>query len=189
MNCWIGGALEGCYPPVAAESVEAGEVIVLLGGGIGREESMPYPEMWDGADRVWHAARLWHAGKAKTIYCTDAREATASGPLLKDLGVPETAIQYGEEVANTADEARTVAKRFPGQKVLLVTSAWHMKRAHGLFRKAGVNAIPCATDHEATVHCRGKGVTATSFLPAAEYLFQNAVLLKEIIANVGYGIW
>ena len=34
---------------------------LVLGGGIGKAAPMAHPDMYEGADRVWHAARLWRA--------------------------------------------------------------------------------------------------------------------------------
>ena len=63
--------LESGYPPVPNSRVPVGDCIVLLGGALGA----PLPprvdtEMTESVDRVYKAAQLFRAGKAKTIIVT-----------------------------------------------------------------------------------------------------------------------
>ena len=144
--------VDGKVPEV--EGFSAAEAIVLLGGGMGGDTNLSsYAEMSAGADRVWQAARLWKAGKASKIIATGdgARESTLG--LLKDFGVDEKCVEF-LDARNTEEEAKGVKRFFnrvervdrvegesgvSGQsvkpKVLLVTSAWHMKRARMMFEK------------------------------------------------------
>ena len=48
----------------------------------------------------------------------------------------------------TDDEAQAVRRRLgPDAPIALVTSAWHMPRAIGLMRRAGLQPLPCPTDY------------------------------------------
>ena len=108
---WMGGALESEWPVVKAEDAPTADAIVLLGGGMGSNTNVyPYAEMWNGADRVWHAARLYKAGKAPIVIPTGAGEKESSVPLLLDLGVPEGAIRVEPEARNTEENAKFVEK-------------------------------------------------------------------------------
>jgi uncharacterized SAM-binding protein YcdF (DUF218 family) len=69
------------------------------------------------------------------------------------LGVDPRRITLLETALDTEDESRAIARIAAGQPVALVTSAWHMPRAMRLFRKAGVDALPCPADYIA----RGDG--------------------------------
>ena len=127
----FGTLLEMPFPYVQVDKQPVCDVIVLLGGGMSapaREGDLP--EMSGAADRVWHAARLWHAGKAKYIIASGFAERNSSAVLLKDLGVPESSLIIESEAVDTVGNGiytRKLMDRMKlGERVLLVTSASHM---------------------------------------------------------------
>ena len=191
----IGLPLERDFPPQAAEDAPCADAIVVLGGGIAATpESMPYPELLSGADRVVHAARLFKAGKAPLIIPSGAGEAQATIPFLLDLGIPRDAIVAENASRNTEENALFVQK-FLGTragadskiKVLLVTSAWHMRRSILMFKRYApdIEIIPCATDHETTLIDR-RELSFFELFPNAASLDINSYLIKEYIGYWGY---
>lgn len=64
------------------------------------------------------------------------------------------------------------------QRVLLVTSATHMRRALAFFESEGLEIIPAATDHEAEPPPPG----IRALLPDAGSLAGSAAALKEMVA-------
>ena len=61
--------VDGRVPMV--ETFPEADAIVLLGGSMAVETNLSqYAEMWTSADRVWQAARLYKAGKARRIIAT-----------------------------------------------------------------------------------------------------------------------
>ena len=205
MYRWLGGALESEWPVVRAEDAPQADAIVLLGGGMGSNTNVyPYAEMWNGADRVWHAARLYKAGKAPLVIPTGQGERESTVPLLRDLGVPESAIVVEDEARNTEENARFVEKlinsrvehveRVDGKdveackpRVLLVTSAWHMRRSVLMYRKyaPSLEIVPAAADYEATVQT-GRPFSVKDLWPDATMFFYNSYVLKEYIGYWGY---
>ena len=204
MYRWMGGALESEWPVVKAEDAPKADAIVLLGGGMGSNTNVyPYAEMWNGADRVWHAARLYKAGKAPVVIPTGAGERESSVPLLRDLGVPESAIRVEPEARNTEENARFVEKLINSRvehvervdekdveckpRVLLVTSAWHMRRSVLMYRKyaPSLEIVPAATDYEATVQT-GRPFSVKDLWPDATMFYANSYILKEYIGYWGY---
>ena len=81
------------------------------------------------------------------LLSTDAREADYSAPILENLGIPKARLILERDSRNTWENAmftkQLVAPK-PGERWLLVTSAFHMPRSMGIFRKAGfdVEAYP-----------------------------------------------
>jgi uncharacterized SAM-binding protein YcdF (DUF218 family) len=71
-------------------------------------------------------------------------------------------------------------------KILLVTSAWHMKRARMMFEKyaKGVEVVCVPADFEMSMAAR-KG---WSVLPDAYSLHLNSVAVHEWVGIVGYGV-
>ena len=198
MYRWMGGALEGEWPVVKAEDAPTADAIVLLGGGMGSNTNVyPYAEMWNGADRVWHAARLYKAGKAPIVIPTGAGEKESSVPLLLDLGVPEGAIRVEPKARNTEENAMFVEKileprntQNTRKRVLLVTSAWHMRRSVLMYRKyaPSLELIPAAADYEATVQT-GRPFSLKDLWPDATMFYANSYILKEYIGYWGYRLF
>ncbi len=192
---WFGSTLENQYPPCRAEDMPTADAIVVLGGGMEDSQAIPYPDMGGPADRVWHAARLYKAGKAPVVIPTGVGEDQTAVPLLLDLGVPASAIQVETASRNTDENARFTAAlltRLGARRVLLVTSAWHMRRARWLFERAGVQVIPAATDYEATIaRERVDRWSLLGLLPNPDAMGRNTVILKEYIGywvyRVGWG--
>ena len=188
MTRMIGLPLERSYPPQLAETMPEADAILLLGGGVGANtNASPYAEMLSPADRVWHAARLFRAGRAPKITLSGGGVKESTVPLLKDFGVPEDALVYFEGARNTEDEARMIAAYFKTEgvespRLLLVTSAWHMRRAEWLFKRAGLDVVPAATDYASTVRFEAEPIGCADFLPDAYNLFGNACLFKEHFA-------
>jgi uncharacterized SAM-binding protein YcdF (DUF218 family) len=183
---WFGSTLERQYPPRRAEDMPKADAIVVLGGGMEWSRDLPYPDMNGAADRIWHAARLFKAGRAPIVIPTGAWEDVSSVPLLLDFGVPSAAIRAETASRNTAENARFTAALLArlgcGRRVLLVTSAWHMRRAQLLFERAGLEVIPAATDYEATiVRMRPDCWSLQDWLPNPDALNRNTGILKEYI--------
>ena len=195
MYRWMGLGLEREWPVVMAKDAPKADAIVLLGGGMGANTNVyPYAEMWNGADRVWHAARLYKAGKAPIVIPTGRGEQTSTVPLLRDLGVPEGAIVVEGEARNTEENARFVEKilgtkntKGTKMKVLLVTSAWHMRRSVLMYRKyaPSLEIIPAAADYEATVNT-SHPFCFKDIWPDTNALFANSYIFKEYLGYWGY---
>jgi uncharacterized SAM-binding protein YcdF (DUF218 family) len=187
-------ALEGQYPPVDVASLPSAGAVVVVGGAMGGAVAPRlHPDLGAAADRVWHAARLYHAGKAPLIILSGGRlpwdpapgpEAEAMVLFLRDLGVPgDRLVLEGRSAttrANALETARLLAGRGIG-RVLLVSSALHMRRAKASFRAAGIDVIPAATDHEILTTV---SPTVLDYLPRAGALAASSRAFKEYL-----GFW
>lgn len=167
--------------------------MVVLGGGMSAPNAQrPYADLSAAADRVWHAARLFHAGKAPLLVLSggpaaapdSVSEAQAMRLFLRDLDVPDAAMVLEEHSGNTRQNAAMSAKllgRRGVTQVLLVTSALHMARAAAHFEVAGLSVIPVATGHE----CLGDRQSGR-LIPSAEALDGSGRALKEWL---GQRLW
>ena len=198
---YLASGLEMRFPVMTAEELPVADAIVILGGGVGcNTNEYPYGEMWTSADRVWHGARLYKAGKAPKIFITGGGTTFGTVMLLQDFGVPKEVIVCNLTARNTEEEARFIAGAMnevevkdlglQGKaKILLVTSAWHMRRAKLMFEKYApeLEVIPAATDYEALVRCGWRsGFEWSDLTPNAEMLFYSSYTIKEIIGYWGY---
>lgn len=182
--------VERPYPPVAAEALPQADAIVLLGGALAPPaHGRLYPDLGSAADRVWHAARVFRAGKAPLLLASggsdpevsEVPEARSMAALLVELGVPPGAIVQEDRSRTTGENARFSAPLLRARQVktiLLVTSALHMARAAAEFERVGVKVIPAATDHAQRQY---SGVQL--WLPDADALDDSARAMKEVVGR------
>ena len=183
-------SLEKRFPPLPMGEVPSADAIVALGGGMSPPSSRnPVPDLGSAADRYWHAARLWRAGKAPEIVISggalpwrDARatEADAAVRFLVDLGVPSNRILLESASLDTRQNAQmteAVLRTRGARQVLLVTSALHMRRALARFEFPGIEVIPVATDHEVAADPQG----LIRWLPDSDALDGSRRALKEYL--------
>jgi uncharacterized SAM-binding protein YcdF (DUF218 family) len=101
---------------------------------------------------------------------------------LIQIGVPADRILVEGKSLNTRDEAVLVAAMLPPlnvERVVLVTSAIHMRRSVGLFRAVGINVIP------AIARQREYSGLSVHLLPSDTGLRTSALVVHEI-AGIAY---
>ena len=144
--------LEQRFPPWDAAR-GAPDGIIVLGGSIDADLSVAHgtPVVRSAADRVIAAAvlarkypnaRLVFTGGSSNLISNDAREADYAAEMFESLGIPKSRLTIERRSRNTVENAvfsKELVDPKPGERWLLVTSAFHMPRSVGLFRKAGFN--------------------------------------------------
>ena len=135
-------------------------IVVLSGGVLPRTPPRPTVEVADAGDRLLYGAYLLRKGRAPQIICTGnvATGGIAPRPVAEDmaeflelLGIPKSSILTEIQSENTHEHAKylyPILRERGFQRVLLVTSAMHMRRALGVFKKLcpGIVFIPAPTD-------------------------------------------
>ncbi|HVY46533.1 MAG TPA: YdcF family protein [Minicystis sp.] len=130
--------------------------IVVLGAGLKTDEpTAPPRERLNeaGMGRVLGAARLWHAHPTGLFVVAGGPddEADAMLDLAVHEGVPRGAIEVDRTSRNTRENAVNSAAILRARRVdrvVVVTSALHMRRALADFAKAGVTAVAAPVDFE-----------------------------------------
>lgn len=151
-----------------------------------------------GADRLLHTLWLYRARKVRRIIIsggsgalnpdprarTEARELAV---LLRLAGVPAKDIWLEEKSRNTRENAlqtRQLLKDHPEvQRLILVTSAFHMRRAEGCFRKAGLSVTTFPASYYSVLP---SALSASQLLPNADAMVNWSVLIHEV---AGYAIY
>jgi uncharacterized SAM-binding protein YcdF (DUF218 family) len=149
--------LEDRFPPWNA-SRGAPDGIIVLGGAINPEVSAARgaPQLNEAAERItagvelarrYPSAKLVYSGGSANMIFINAMEADQALTLMLGLGVPRERLVIERRSRTTAENAvysKQLLRPQPEQRWLLVTSAAHMPRAIGVFRKAGfaVEAYP-----------------------------------------------
>jgi len=186
------GTLERDFVPRAMSVIAPADAIVLLGGAMRGDSHMgTLPDLNQHADRLVHAVALYKAGKAPAILLTggaaeDARpEAQQMQDVLAVMGVPAKHVMLENASRDTHDNAVNSARLLKARgmhRILLVTSAFHMRRAVALFEGQGLEVVPAPTDYQQLV---AKQVLP-DWLPEVSNLYQTTDALHEI---VGYWVY
>lgn len=181
-------SLESDYRARSVSKIEQAEAIVVLGGATsGATHGNRLADMNGQADRLLHAQTLYKAGKAPVIVVSggsrswEAPEAVLMAEILQQMGVPEASILQERISRNTQENARytrDLLEKHDINKVLLVTSAFHMKRAETMFRLAGVSVIPAATDYQVV----NAPAVVPKWLPTVEALQRTTYAIREYLA-------
>jgi uncharacterized SAM-binding protein YcdF (DUF218 family) len=196
------GALERQYPAMAPEAAPVVDAIVVLGGSVtvASPPERPTFGLTSSSGRVWQAAALYRAGKAKWIVIAaggephlrdEEREAQAIAQMLTQLGVPRSALVLEPQSRTTRENAANTLRLLQARgarRVLLVTSAQHMPRAMQTFVKVwalgGTNPLtllPYPTDK---VVLASGHISLNSLLPAVGGLENVTRALKEYAGMV-----
>jgi uncharacterized SAM-binding protein YcdF (DUF218 family) len=193
---WLTRPLEDRFPrPELADPVDG---IIVLGGAIGTTRG--HTSMNELGARMTEAAalavrfpqaRIVFAGGDATLLedldSTEApTEAEAARRFFVSLGIPESRLILEDRSRNTRENAQFVQRMLaqrPGERWLLITSAWHMPRSVGLFRKVGVNVLPFPVDYTT----RGNARDYRRFNRGFSYgLRLTDTIVKEWIGLVAY---
>ena len=151
-------SLESRFPPWDAAR-GAPDGIIILGGSIDPdisprmarrdpERRRPHRRRSD-AGAQYPNARIVFTGGSANLISNDAKEGDFAGEMLESLGIPKSRLTIERQSRNTLENAefsKALVSPKPGERWLLVTSAYHMPRSVGLFRKAGFPVEPYPLD-------------------------------------------
>ena len=152
-------ALENRFPPGKEDGPPITGVIVLGGPIDSRMSTLrgklsitgEVERLLEGAALVKRhpSAKLVFTGGNPILFGKDPPEAVYAAQLFEQLGVPKERLVFEDKSRNTAENAqftRAMLDPKPGERWLLVTSAVHMPRAVGAFRKVGFPVEPFPVD-------------------------------------------
>jgi len=181
---------------VPPESLEKGKVYsaVIVLGGFSGEDKNGRGVFNSYSDRFIQGLELKEQNKASHILISSGngnlqassfREATWVKGELKKFNLPDSTILIEQDSRNTFENA-SFSKKLLEQKhlpppYLLVTSAWHMRRAQYIFKKEGLNIVPCSSG----VVYNARKVTIDNYLmPDTDTLGRWGSYLKEVIGLI-----
>jgi uncharacterized SAM-binding protein YcdF (DUF218 family) len=190
-------------PPTSPEAIsmtyDVG--IILTGGMISNKLSTESQIFTDKtADRFIQPLRLYKMGKLKKILISggstdllmmheDVSDETLKvAQLLEELGVKKEDIILERKARNTHENGLFTAeilKNYPqfGNKYLLFTSAFHMRRAEGCFRKAGLKVTPFPTAFKSNAR---SWTLDNLLIPRESNLYDSYNLIHELLGFITY---
>lgn len=179
-------------------STEEYDIAIVLGGMASFNKDVNRLEFKRGADRILQAVSLYDNGKVKKIlisgdsgstYDDGLDEAVQVKAYLTNLGIPSSDILVESESRNTHENAEYTAQiiqsEYPNAKLLLITSASHMRRARACFRAEGLEFDTYSVDH----YTGSRWFTFERlFVPNVDVLNTWNVLTKEVTGYLVYAI-
>jgi uncharacterized SAM-binding protein YcdF (DUF218 family) len=159
VGAWLISPLENRFPqPALPERVDG---IIVLGGAIepGIATDRGTVALNANAERMvafvalarrYPEAKLVFTGGSASLTRPDLKEADALGLFLDAIGLPRARVIVERESRNTDDNARlskALVKPQPNDVWVMITSARHMPRSIGIFRKQGWSVIAYPVDY------------------------------------------
>lgn len=190
----IGSKWENTARPASSVTGHYKHTVVLSGMGT---TNIKTGKLYVGQsiDRILQAIIVYKQGKTEKILITggsgsvfgqDRKEAPVIKNFCIKMGVLSEDIIVEAESKNTYENA-VFSKKFidiENEKILLVTSAMHMRRSMGIFTKAGYKFDCLATDPLTQPVLYPDDY----FLPKAEALNGWTSLIKEIVGTLTYKV-
>jgi len=146
-------------PPVNNKTIEAYDAGIVLGGVSHYDATYDHLQFLRGADRLFQAIDLYKTGKIKKIVFTggsgyvlhpEYKEGALVKKYVLKLGIPESDFLIENESRNTHENAVLTKELLNKEKItgklLLITSAFHMRRSMGCFYKVGLFPDPYSAD-------------------------------------------
>ena len=185
-------------PSIRKKPVEVGNAtaVVVLGGMLSHTKTKSGSTFeWSDPDRFFGGIELIKAKKARYLVFMGTKlpwnnNKNNEGEILKDFainfGVNKNSIIVTEDVETTEAEANAVYKLFPNKKtkILLVTSAFHIKRANIIFEKKGFLVEQYPVDF----YTNDNKITFLDFIPTIGNLSQSEFVMREFLGIFIYFI-
>jgi uncharacterized SAM-binding protein YcdF (DUF218 family) len=173
------------------------DAVIVLGGFMSIDKTNNSYSFGEGADRLTEGLILYKRGSIKKIILSggsgslvdDTRESVlAKAFLVNNCGVPDSAILIDTASRNTyenAVESKKIMEAGNLKTAVMITSAWHMRRALGCFEKVGLNVAIHPTDH---LYIESPQFSYDSFIPSTYNIIKWETLMHEIAGIIMYKI-
>ncbi len=190
--------LEYQYPPLIStatsdfvpdEVVPQVRWIVVLGGGHISDPKIPVTSQLSDASliRLIEAIRLHNQIPGSKLILSEGKVfdpvpcAETMAEAAKALGVKQEDLILESESRDTIDEARIIKSIVGNDKFILVTSASHMPRSRGMFKKLSMQPIPAPTGYRMK---EKQGISPGDFFPSSEELSKAEDVIHEYLGLI-----
>ena len=111
------------------------------------------------------------------------------------MGIPKEDLFTTHNVNNTLQEAKAIKKLLNDEiplinkRIILVTSAFHMKRAKKVFEREGISVQPYPVDFRTNKSFSSSLSNPLNWIPSSISLNKSSSAIIEIIGRFIYGAW
>ena len=185
-------SLQNYYPTVSVAASPNADAVVLLGGVVGDPRKGLSMEWNEAADRFEQSVNLMKANKAKRLILTSGPDDEEGDgrylyPAAQEHGIPKDSILFTSRSYNTAAEASNIkelAQKQGIRSILLVTSAFHMRRSMILFQRTGLTVYAFPVDY---VCCNNsKPYKVHEYFPSSGALSRSETTIREYCGLLFY---
>ena len=186
--------LESRYPlPSQLPQVDA--VVVLTGMLDLKASTLDNLEFYDGVERILtgmqlvrnrYGQKLIIAGGSGDLYNQTVSEARLLKAFAINFGLPEEQILIDPSSRNTHENAintKLLMEKHNIASIFLVTTASHLPRAMGCFKKLGIHPIPYGVDYHSPPSPEYR---LSSFIPDVGALRKTSFVIHEYIGLLAY---
>ena len=179
--------------------------IVVLSGGRHLPPGNTKIIEWYDPDRFLAGIDLYKANKSNRLIFTGG-----INPLSSDLppegdiyikeaismGLPKEDLFTTYPVNNTLQEAKAIKKllndelpQLTQNRIILVTSAFHMNRAKRVFEREGFQVIPYPVDFKSSKFFVSLLKNPINWIPSSSSLNRSSLAIRETIGRIIYRTW
>ncbi|RMG78676.1 MAG: YdcF family protein [Bacteroidetes bacterium] len=146
--------------------------------------------------RFFQALELYQTGKIRKLLLSGGSgslvssgfsEARQMADYLLRMGIPKEDLLLETQSRNTYENAvfsaRLIREKYPEARCLLITSAWHMRRSRGCFRRTGLRFTPFSVNFLSE---RRRFLPDTLLIPKPAGFFRWELIVKEWVGYVAY---
>jgi len=183
---------------VHRDSLPSFDYAIVLGGMASYDAEFDRLNYNPNIERIMSAIDLYRSNKVKKILLTGGsgsiiesgfKESAHLKKLLLTLNIPDSAIVVEDKSRNTRENARFTGNLFLHDtlhtKYLLISSSFHVRRAVGCFRKAGIQAVVYPTNRFAGPR---KFTPDHLFIPDVGALGKWTLLIHEVTGYLIYKV-
>ena len=173
--------VEDSYPSLDLHRPDLGGIdwVVVLGGGGEMTSDLPAPGRLSAASlsRLVEGMRIQQRIPEAKLLVSGYSDAILMQQAAHSLGIRPQQIINENNARDTEEQAVEVKRFVRGDRFILVTSAYHMPRAMGLFAKQGLMPIPAPTDFY--IKDPEAAFSAVKLYPTASGPVEAGLLVKE----------
>lgn len=187
--------LETRFPPYKDDGTPV-DGVIILGGSFETAPTVHHGQMAlnDSGERIlaiatvarrFPNARIVYTGGGSGFDFATTSEATLLERTAQAMGVEPGRIVYERESLDTYENAiksKAIVKPKPGERWLVVTSAFHIPRSVGVFRKAGWPVIA----HPVDFRSAGPNDSGRFFPAVSQGMARTDIAIREYIGLAGY---
>ncbi len=183
-------------PPKPIDQIPLVQTGVVLGGIVAFRDDTDQIQLNGNVERVEEAIELYHrsivsrliySGGSGSVMNPEEKESVAMAAFITTRGVSPSDLLLEKDSRNTYENAIRTSEvldslGMKNQPILLITSAFHMKRALLCFEKQGIQAIPYPVDFKSD----SWNWSFSWIIPSATALTTWELIIREVLGLLMY---
>lgn len=159
------------------------EIAIVLGSFIKKNKTVDNLNTYVANDRFRHSIELYEKGKFKKFLLSGNDKMDSTITFLLNNGIPSEDIMFEDQSLNTYENALFSKqllnkKKYNSRRILLITSASHMRRAKKCFDAVKLPVTPFSVNYKTSCSKLWK-ISIGGIIPSSSALFKWQELIRE----------